>query len=80
MSLLWRNKSEKREGSTREKNKEKCVCVSHSMMSQCVDTLLDYMGQSGLKYSDIIAAKKIYTSMRRSLTSSEKQMVIIKFF
>jgi hypothetical protein len=48
------------------------VCISHSMVLQCVDTLLDYMGQRGLKYSDIAAARKIRTAVRRSLNSSQK--------
>jgi hypothetical protein len=40
--------------------------ISHSMALQCI-ALLDYMGEKGFKYSDITAARKIHTAMRRSL-------------
>jgi hypothetical protein len=34
-----------------------------------LDTLLDYMGQTGFGYSDITAARRICTAVRRSLNS-----------
>jgi hypothetical protein len=34
--------------------------VSYSMALQCVDTLLDYVGQRQFKYCDITAARKIH--------------------
>jgi hypothetical protein len=46
---------------------------------QYVDTL-DYMGHRGFKYSDITAAMKIRTAVRRSLNSSQKQATIINCF
>jgi hypothetical protein len=66
----WKDKS--KEGQSNE-------CISHSMSLQCVDTLLDYMGQTGLKYSDITAARKIRTAVRRSLHSSQKQLTITHY-
>jgi hypothetical protein len=52
-----------------EEEGQSSECVSHSMALQCADTLLDYMGQRGFEYSDIIAARKIHTAMRSSLNS-----------
>jgi hypothetical protein len=64
----------------RAKKKEKTEFVSHSMALQCVYTLLEYMGHRGFKYSDIIAARKIHTTVRRSLNSSQKQATITNYF
>jgi hypothetical protein len=69
--MLPQNKREnKRVGRMRVKKKEKEMSMLVSMVLQCVDSLRDYMGQKGLKYSDITATKKILTAMRRSLNSS----------
>jgi hypothetical protein len=47
-------------------------CISHSSMGlQCVDTLLDFMGQRGFEYSEIIATRKICTAVRRSLQNKQ---------
>jgi hypothetical protein len=54
--------------------------INHSMALQCVDTLLDYVGQRGFEYSDITAASKIHTAVRRSLNNSQKQATITKYF
>jgi hypothetical protein len=51
----------------RVKMMEKRVSISHSMELQCFDTLLDYMGQRGFKYTDIRAAQKIRTAVKSSL-------------
>jgi hypothetical protein len=64
----------------RVKKKEKAVSISHSTALQCVDTLLDYMGQSRFKYSDITATKNIHTTMRRSINSSQKKVTITNYF
>jgi hypothetical protein len=66
----------------RVKKKETVVSasVSHGMVLQCVDTLLDYMGQRGFEYSDITATSKIDTAMIRSLNSSQKQAPISNCF
>jgi hypothetical protein len=40
--------------------KDKVMCISHNIVLQCIDTLLDYMDQRGFKYSDITAARKIH--------------------
>jgi hypothetical protein len=44
-------------------------CISHSIALLCVVTpvLLDYVDQKGFEHSDITAARKIRTAMRRSL-------------
>jgi hypothetical protein len=54
--------------------------ISHSMALQCVHTLLDYMGQRGLEYTDITAARKICTAVSSSLNSSQKQATITNYF
>jgi hypothetical protein len=41
------------------------------MALQCTGTLLDYIHQRGLGYSDSIAARKILTAMRRNLNISK---------
>jgi hypothetical protein len=51
---------------------EESVHVRYSMTLQRVDTLLDYVSQRYFEYSDITAARKIHTAMRRSLNSSQK--------
>jgi hypothetical protein len=53
-----------------EEEGQSSECVSHSMTLKCVDTLVDYMGQSGFECSDSTAARKIHTAIRRSLNTS----------
>jgi hypothetical protein len=38
------------------------------------------MGQRRFEYSDITAARKIHTAMKRSLNSSQKQVTITHYF
>lgn len=61
------------------KKKDKTECTSHNIVFHCVDTLLEYEGQTGLKYSDIRASRKIHTTVR-SLHNSQKQVVITDSF
>jgi hypothetical protein len=70
---------EKLKGRMRVKKREKVVSVSHSMTPQCVDTLLDYMGQRGSEYSDITATRRIHTAIRRRLNSSQKQVTTANY-
>jgi hypothetical protein len=63
-----------------EEEGESSECVSYSMALQCVDTVLDYMGQRGFEYSDITAARKIYTAMGKSLSTSQNQVIFIDYF
>jgi hypothetical protein len=44
--------------------KEKVESISHSMALQCLDTLQDYMGQTGSEQNDITAARKIHNAVR----------------
>jgi hypothetical protein len=43
--------------------------VRYSMPLEYVDTMLDYTGQWGFKYSDITATRKIQTVIKRLNTS-----------
>jgi hypothetical protein len=63
----------KREGESSEH-------VSHRMVLEFADTLLDNMGHRGFEYIDITAATKILAAMMRSLNSSQKQVTITKYF
>jgi hypothetical protein len=81
LSMLPQTKGEEEDGEdTSEEDGESSEHVSHSIVLQCVDTLLDYMGQSGFEYSDITAARKIYTAVKRSLNSSQKQAITTNCF
>jgi hypothetical protein len=70
VNAAMKQKEEEEDGEDEsEEEGESSECVSRSMVLQCVDTLLDIMGQRGFKYSDITAARKIHTAIRRSLNS-----------
>jgi hypothetical protein len=58
---------------------ESSECVSHSMMLQCADTLLDYLGRRGFKY-DITAARKIHTaeSLKQFTKASDHYNLFLK--
>jgi hypothetical protein len=56
-----------------EEERESSEYISHSMVLQCVDTLLDYMGQRGFEYSDITPTRKMCTAMRRNLNNSQNK-------
>jgi hypothetical protein len=60
--------------------KDKAVSVSVIAWHCSVLTLLDYMGQRRLEYSDITGDRKIHAAIRRSLNSSEKQVTIADYF
>jgi hypothetical protein len=60
-------------GRMSEGERESSGHVSHNMALQCVDTLLDYMGQRGFECNDITATRKLCTAVRRSLNSSHTQ-------
>jgi hypothetical protein len=70
----------KRAGKNESEERESSECVSHSMALHCVDTTTDYMGKRRVEYSDIKAARKIRTAVRRSLSSSQKQATITNYF
>lgn len=50
------------------------------MALQCVDILLDYMDQRGLKYNGITDTRKIHIIVKRSLNSSQKQETMTNNF
>jgi hypothetical protein len=68
------------EGENESEEKGESVHVSHSMMLQCVGTLLDYMGHRGFEYSNITAAGNIRTAVRSCLNTSQKQATITNYF
>jgi hypothetical protein len=67
------------DGGNESEEEGESVRVSHCMVLQCVDTLLDYMGHRGFEYSDITAVRKICTAVR-SLNSSQEQATIRNYF
>jgi hypothetical protein len=50
------------------------------MALQCVDTLLDYMGQRVFEYSNITDTRKIFTAVRTSLNNLQKQATFTNYF
>jgi hypothetical protein len=81
LSILAQNKREKkRVGRMRVKKKDKAVSESVIAWHYSVLTLLDCMGQRGFEYSDITAARKIHTAVRRSPNSLQKQANITHYF
>jgi hypothetical protein len=54
--------------------------ICHSMVLQYVDILLDYMGQIRFEHSYFETVEKVYTVVRRSLNSSQKQVIITHYF
>jgi hypothetical protein len=63
-----------------EEEGESSEHISHSMVLQCVDTLLGYIGQKEFKFSDITVTRKLSTAVRRILNSSQKQVTITHYF
>jgi hypothetical protein len=55
---------QKGQGDDKSEDGESSECISYSMVLQHTDTLLDYTGQRGYEYSDIIAARKTHTAMQ----------------
>ncbi|GBO44550.1 hypothetical protein AVEN_69963-1 [Araneus ventricosus] len=53
--------------------------ISHSAALQCVETLLDYMGQRGFDYGDITAVRKRCVNMRQEMNKQQKQRRITDF-
>jgi hypothetical protein len=53
IDVATKQKGEEEGGEDESENGESSECISYSMALQCVDTLLDYMGQKGFKYNDI---------------------------
>ncbi|GBM09327.1 hypothetical protein AVEN_135057-1 [Araneus ventricosus] len=47
--------------------------ISHSVVLQSVETLLDYMGQRGFDYGDITAVRKICVDIRQALNKQQNQ-------
>ncbi|GBN51165.1 hypothetical protein AVEN_145546-1 [Araneus ventricosus] len=54
--------------------------ISHSAALQSVGTLLDYMGQRGFDYGDIIAVRKIRVDIRQEMNKQQKQRRINRLF
>ncbi|GBM52419.1 hypothetical protein AVEN_105022-1 [Araneus ventricosus] len=54
--------------------------ISHSAALQSVETSLDYMGQRGFDYGDIIAVHKICVDIRQEMNKEQKQRRITDFF
>ncbi|GBL86546.1 hypothetical protein AVEN_194804-1 [Araneus ventricosus] len=53
--------------------------ISRSAALQSVETLLDYIGQRGFDYSDIIAVRKICVDIRQDMNKEQKQRRITDF-
>ncbi|GBN67363.1 hypothetical protein AVEN_217667-1 [Araneus ventricosus] len=53
--------------------------ISYSAALQSVETLLDYMGQKGFDYDDIIAVCKICVDIRQEMNKQQKQRRITDF-
>ncbi|GBL77860.1 hypothetical protein AVEN_143205-1 [Araneus ventricosus] len=53
--------------------------ISHSAALQSVETLLDYMGQSGFDYGDITAVRKVCVDIRQEMNNKQKQRRITDF-
>jgi hypothetical protein len=75
-----KQKGEEEGGEDETEEGESSERIRHSMALQCVDTLLDSIGQRGFEYSDITTARKIHLAMRRSLNSLQKQAIITNYF
>ncbi|GBN10327.1 hypothetical protein AVEN_228555-1 [Araneus ventricosus] len=54
--------------------------ISHSAALQSVETLLDYMGQKGFDYGDIITVRKRCVDIRQEMNKQQKQRSITDFF
>ncbi|GBN86680.1 hypothetical protein AVEN_6141-1 [Araneus ventricosus] len=53
--------------------------ISHSAALQCVETLLDYMGQRGFDYGDITVVRQICVDIRPEINKQQKQRRIKDF-
>ncbi|GBO43278.1 hypothetical protein AVEN_117453-1 [Araneus ventricosus] len=53
--------------------------ISHSAALQCMEALLDYMGQRGFDYGDITAVRKICVDIRQGMNKQQKQRSIKDF-
>ncbi|GBN11721.1 hypothetical protein AVEN_244288-1 [Araneus ventricosus] len=53
--------------------------ISHSAALQCMEALLDYMGQRGFDYGDITAVRKICVDIRQRTNKQQKQRSIKDF-
>ncbi|GBM14549.1 hypothetical protein AVEN_34970-1 [Araneus ventricosus] len=54
--------------------------ISHSAALQSVETFLDYMGQRGFDYCDIIAVRQICVDIREEMNKQKKQKTHCRFF
>ncbi|GBM06283.1 hypothetical protein AVEN_261466-1 [Araneus ventricosus] len=54
--------------------------ISHSAALQSVETLSDYMGQTGFDYSDITAVRQICVDIRKEMNKPQKQRLITVCF
>jgi hypothetical protein len=74
-------KMRRRGGEDESEKEEECSeYVSYCVVLQCVNILLDYLGQRRFEYNDITVARKICTAVRMSLNNSQKQATIKKYF
>ncbi|GBN09972.1 hypothetical protein AVEN_159693-1 [Araneus ventricosus] len=54
--------------------------ISHSAALKSVETLLDYMGQTGFDHGDISAVRQICVDIRQEMNKQQKQRRITDFF
>ncbi|GBN00929.1 hypothetical protein AVEN_121904-1 [Araneus ventricosus] len=54
--------------------------ISHSAALQCMEALLDYMGQRGFHYGDVTAVRKMCVDIRQGMNKQQKQRRIKDFF
>ncbi|GBO34825.1 hypothetical protein AVEN_179939-1 [Araneus ventricosus] len=52
--------------------------ISHSAALQCVEALLDYMGQRGFDYGDINTVRKICVDIRQEKNKQQKHKRFLK--
>jgi hypothetical protein len=68
-----KQKGKKRVGRIRVKKRDKAMSASVKAWHYSVMTLLDYVSQRGFKYSDVTAAEKICTAVRRKVKSHKNK-------
>lgn len=61
------------EDSKEERNSE---CISHRVVLQCGDTLLQYVDQWDFEYNDTTATRKIQTAMQLSKANTHHKLFI----
>jgi hypothetical protein len=54
--------------------------ISHNIVLQCIDTLLDCMDQRRFVYIDITGVRTVYTAMCKRAKGLQKQLTITKYF